>query len=535
MQIGLEAERQCEGVTAPKPTAANVCAGNLGSLLPVIAALLRRQPAVSQPKIRLHRLFKDFWLFCIIMQFPSERLWPSDWVQALKHIAAKSPLLVSPSAAAHRAERLELTNLTAAIRSDTIGVNELRAQCVQLLERPTADVQSAINKFTFTQCTYLLSVYWLETLRIEHAAEPTLESILAYLCDLPLQRDRSGMWLCIRAVGDRVFERFRQAVAVLPDTVRRERVLESQAQLLLVYFNHVHKQIQLVADAFLSQLVDRFPHLLWSRRCLWCMLDVLQLLAYGSQQDPTAAAAETTTLRVPGTQLHVQLMETRRAREQRLRDFAARAQGIVTEAMRWAPQATRSHLQEYPSRQPTPALALGPHCGLALAVDAVLSSCDVVDGATARLPTQCAATSSANETPRFVSVLCLRSKYTGEISGLLALTAMDDETRAALSDRLVRDVWDACRQRADAKHRGALWRATAYLIMAPGVVHRRLLHAVAASQVELFSAAATETAVECWQWVLTAREDFELSFVQVCSMFYVLCISDNFHIRMRKT
>lgn len=36
----------------------------------------------------------------------------------------------------------------------------------------------------------------------------------------------------------------------------------------------------------------------------------------------------------------------------------------------------------------------------------------------------------------------------------------------------------------------------------------------ASSQVELFTESAMETAVECWQWVLTARQDLELSFIQ---------------------
>lgn len=60
-----------------------------------------------------------------------------------------------------------------------------------------------------------------------------------------------------------MFEKFRN---VLENEKIREKVLESQAMLLLVYFNHIHKQIQLVADQFLSQLVDKFPHLLWNRK-----------------------------------------------------------------------------------------------------------------------------------------------------------------------------------------------------------------------------------------------------------------------------
>lgn len=114
----------------------------------------------------------------------------------------------------------------------------------------------------------------------------------------------------MHSIGDQVFEKFRNVL--LSNDQIREKVLESQAMLLLVYFNHIHKQIQLVADQFLSQLVDKFPHLLWNRRVLWCMLDVLQLLAFSLTLDPNE---ETPTLRVPPTPYTLQLMDSLSARE----------------------------------------------------------------------------------------------------------------------------------------------------------------------------------------------------------------------------
>lgn len=112
------------------------------------------------------------------------------------------------------------------------------------------------------------------------------------------------------SVGDHVFEKFRNVL--LSHDLVRETVLESQAMLLLVYFNHIHKQIQVVADQYLSQLVDKFPHLLWNRRVLWCMLDVLQLLAFSLTLDPNE---ETPTLRVALTPYTLQLMDSLPARE----------------------------------------------------------------------------------------------------------------------------------------------------------------------------------------------------------------------------
>lgn len=112
------------------------------------------------------------------------------------------------------------------------------------------------------------------------------------------------------SVSDQVFEKFRNVL--ISQEHLRESVLESQAMLLLVYFNHIHKQIQVVADQYLSQLVDKFPHLLWNRKVLWCMLDVLQLLAYSLSLDPNE---ETPTLKVTSTPYTLQLMDSLPARE----------------------------------------------------------------------------------------------------------------------------------------------------------------------------------------------------------------------------
>lgn len=158
---------------------------------------------------------------------------------------------------------------TSAVRNDSVSFNELhelRMQILDLLRHPP-DVTAYVNKLTFAQLTFLLSVYWVETLRVSHSTEPSLQPIISdYLSDSALQKDKAGMWNCIWSVGEKVFDKFLEVMKNKPKDEAREAYLEEHAQFLLVNFNSPHKQIRRVSDKFLSSLVDTFPHLLWNRR-----------------------------------------------------------------------------------------------------------------------------------------------------------------------------------------------------------------------------------------------------------------------------
>ncbi|XP_015519648.1 phosphatidylinositol 4-kinase alpha isoform X1 [Neodiprion lecontei] len=519
VQLGLEGKRASD--KAPNPQKASSSAGNLGVLIPVIAVLMRRLPPIRLPKPRLLKLFKDFWLYCVVMGFTAadSGLWPLEWYEGVKEIAVKSPYLISQTSA-----RLEMRELqyTSAVRNDSVSLNELqelKSQILKMLNR-SSDITTYVNKLQFAQCTYLLSVYWLETLRVTYSPEPSLQPMLEYLSDTALQKDKSGMWQCICCVSDSVFMKFKEVMQHKPKDEHREKELESHAQFLLVNFNHIHKQIRRVADKYLSTLVDAFPHLLWNCRVLWSMLDILQILSFSLQLDPNE---ETPTLKIPSTPYSIQLMDTREARESIVKDFAARCKGIVQEAMKWAPHATRSHLQEYINH--IPSSGMWHHAGLALATDSVLEFTDLT------IYTAPINTNSLDKKPKYVkgnssklvSMMSMRSRYAGEVSGMLALDQDESPSSELITfnmtqnnkviSKLISSVWRACRNRSDSQHRVALWRATALLICTPGI-HRTLLHTVACSQIELFTDDAMTTAVECWQWILTARPDLKLRFLQ---------------------
>ncbi|CAH0713580.1 unnamed protein product, partial [Brenthis ino] len=515
VQLGLGGERATDRSPAPVLKASG-SAGNLGVLIPVIAVLVKRLPPIKNPKPRLHKLFKDFWLYCVVMGFTAAEsgLWPQEWYGGVKEIAVKSPYLVSQTSL--RSEMREY-HYTSAVRNDSVSINELqelKTQILNLLDHQP-DVTVIVNKLTFAPCMYLLSVYWLETLRVCNSPEPSLQPIIEYLSDTALQKDKSGMWQCVSSVGDKVFQKFLDVMSEKTKDESRERELEGHAQFLLVNFNHIHKQIRRVADKWLASLVDRFPHLLWNCRVLWSMLDILQVLSFSLELD---ANQETPLLKVPGTDFTLQLQDTLEGREGIVKDFADRCHGIVQEAMKWAPQSTRSHLQEYLNQVPNS--TLWHHCGLALATGALMGAAGL-NRWSAPLPRSaldkrppCVTQDSA----ALLAVVSQRSRYAGEVAGAVHAEGGGEAAVWRVGARLHAALRDACAGGSETAHRAALWRCAALLVHARGAAMsptaRALLHSIAWSQVDIFTEDAVTSAVECWQWLNTSRPDLELRLLQ---------------------
>ncbi|XP_026313549.1 phosphatidylinositol 4-kinase alpha [Hyposmocoma kahamanoa] len=474
VQLGLGGERATDRSPAPVLKASG-SAGNLGVLIPVIAVLVKRLPHIKNPKPRLHKLFKDFWLYCVVMGFTAadsamrKRLWPQEWYTGVKEIAVKSPYLTSQTSL--RSEMREL-QYTSAVRNDSVSITELqelKTQILNLLDHPP-DVSVIVNKLTFAPCMFLLSVYWLETLRVCNSPEPSLQPIIEYLSDTALHKDKSGMWSCVASVGDKVFHKFLDCMSEKVKDEARERALENHAQFLLVNFNHIHKQIRRVADKWLAGLVDRFPHLLWNCRVLWSMLDILQVLSFSLELD---ANQETPLLKVPGTEFTLQLQDTLEGREGIVKDFAERCHGIVQEAMKWAPQSTRSHLQEYLNQVPNS--TLWDHSGLALATGALLGAAGL-NRMSAPLPRSaldkrppCVTQDSA----ALLAVVSQRSRYAGEVAGSVSCEGGGEAALWRVGQRLYTALKEGCTSGSESAHRAALWRATALLVHAR---HHSIMH-----------------------------------------------------------
>ncbi|EDO27201.1 predicted protein, partial [Nematostella vectensis] len=152
-------------------------------------------------------------------------------------------------------------------------------------------------------------------------------------------------------------------------TPSRELELEGHAQYLLIKFNHLHKRIRRVADKYLSELVDKFPHLLWNGKVLHFILDLLQTLSESLEQPESH---QTVQMLVPGTSYTLAVHEEMDGREGTVRDFSARCSGILKEAIKWAPEATLSLLQDYLLKFEHVSVGMTHHTGLALAMENIV-------------------------------------------------------------------------------------------------------------------------------------------------------------------
>ncbi|BHF57761.1 Phosphatidylinositol 4-kinase alpha [Sparganum proliferum] len=540
----------------------------LGSLIPVLAILLHRLPPIQCPTTRLHKLFRDFWLYCVMFDFaqPDAKQRPKEWFLSVCEIAAKSPTLL-----AREPLRSEL-NFSSALDSKTMSQTDfqyLRDQLCSLLaptsksatlDRPTAN---NIKLMSVSQCAYLMSVFRLECLRIEYSNEmEAFHKIFQYLEDYTIRTDKSEMWTCIMQVAVQVFQRYLQRISNMRMDSQREYIVDTHAQFLLVKFNHIQKGVRIVADQFLTDLARAFPHVMWSGRVLFTMLDITELLSQSLEIDVNQA---TPVYTVPDTSFKLAIMDNLQDRQQILSDFVKRCTSVIEEGLRWAPQLVRSHLAEYTLQREHSWQGLRHHTGLAFASELVFnyagsyrSGAYVGPAVLDRRP-NCAKRDYSN----FLCTLTLRSRFLGQIISLVKEKKDPNDVAALAIETFEKACSEASASGATLQPNSAtfesiqssLFRITALLVaredcllppsvtcngtaeetdetaaqcvcnppasrmqrcqayVLSGLAVRRLLQQLCRAPLKLFTPPMMELAISCWYWLLSARSSLTLQFI----------------------
>ncbi len=352
---------------------------------------------------------------------------------------------------------------------------------------------------------YLLSVHWLEYLRLCMCPDvTTFNKLFDYLEDKALQVDKSDIYKCISCIVSKLFKEFCNAVASKPKTRERDQNLETLAIILLIEFNNPKENIRKHADRFLSDLVDKFPHLLWSKAVLFGMLNALQTL------NLCVLDEDIQEVKVGRMRRRVILMETIEARQDLLHEFSQRSKEFVKTSVEWAPDTVQSHLQEYINTVRIGGIKT--HAGVTLATECI-NAFSSNNGKARRaniLP--------GNDSSRFQLSMINRQSYTSAVAGILSATNLE---RKALLTKFCQDVENSAKI-AKARHFGrkemkafddSVWNLTASLILMKPNMDEKQLFTLTRAPVILFQVEAMKTIVECWNWLLSARPDLEIAFL----------------------
>jgi hypothetical protein len=527
-QIGVKTKELMEKIKTLKASSA---AGNLGVLIPVISVLMKRMPAEliqSKNQSRLFKLFRDFWFFCVIFGFADEQngIWPPNWYKSLNIIATKSPVLLSE---AHLKSELHFNS---ALKNDQVTaaeLSEIRNSVTACIEQ--AEAAQIIKNLTFAQCSYLQSVYKLETLRVLNLPEASsFQQIFLYLEDTTIQKDKSGIWHCIYCIAKKCFSIYLDVVYNLPKTTERDKDLEVQVQFLLVKFNHLSKKLRQFADSLLTRLMERFPYLLWSETTLRCLMDITELLASSLQMDTNQVAPEFQVPNTPNFKLRV--MDTLEGRESIVNDFTQRCSAILHEALQFAPITTRSHIQNYMLQLQQQGDNIYQHTGVSMVLECVMkysklrTENEQLDSTSLSRRPDCV----KKDFSSFIGQMNEKYNYVGVVQGLCK--TMND---SMVVKSLVKEMRQSCLKKSSKILKDAMLKSAAYITLfkqnkpssspsrstsipyypsgqfplANKNFERELLHEISVCCSSYFNKLTIEVAIECWSWIISSRPEIE--------------------------
>ncbi|XP_063676281.1 phosphatidylinositol 4-kinase alpha-like isoform X6 [Bolinopsis microptera] len=486
VQRSLEMQKVCE---REKSTLKDQ-AGNLGVLLPVFAILMGRIKRVETVNTRVQRLFRDFWQICVVMNFVTRGLgqYTEEWYAGVEAVACKTPLMSSMGADTFLQHDLQYNS---ALKLEGIAQEgEFRVAISEHLHAP--ELNAIIYRMNYGQCTFFLSAYHIELMRVSQP-NYTCYHLFHYLQDKGIQKDKSGIYSCFEHMCTHMFQLHIDHVTQQSRDEGRQAHLENLVQFLLVKFNHCVKRIRLTADKWLSKLIDKFNHLLWSEEVLKCLTHLTQELvkAVKNTTSEQGIIREVSVPYEPGT---MNIAEENQERQNMLNDFSKRFAAILKESVKFAPLEKLEKLQDYEDQLKSSIKGLN------------ISLEDMNIPMDRKMEHKLYYNASLNSATN-------RSKFYGHIEGMKSLVTFQgaDFDFVGMVLKKMEQALTEWKQNPTGSIEAieAAVNHTAAFLICEEKLNRKALRALCWVPVTCFTKESVRIAANCWEWTVSKRPEFE--------------------------
>lgn len=499
-----------KGITSPaERTLSSPVMQGMGYLLPIIAELVKDHTNTAildpDPEGNVTKLFRTVWFFCVLFKFVEREAWRSDWYESARRVAHKIPVLISKTPVYEKKLELEIESLL----QNGFTEKEVNSQ-YKLLVGFLPEQSGYIKNFSRAQVLYVLSIYYLESLR---ANSGIFQTIFAYMEDAGLSgKENEGIIECIKGIADKVFPIFLEYMnTTMID--KREEILENETEALMMKYCSHSLTARKVADRCIISMAESFPQICWNRKCLQTLLELIDTV--GKACDLTMVGI----VKLPHSTNKLELPDAQKDRQDLLRDLIKLATRYIKYGILIAPQQTHSILQEYHRQFKEHSAGFLEHIGFSLAIELCSLSVD-------RLAKEFTASSKEKVIPdkfppavssyssNYVQGLELKSLYTGEIKGLLELlNDSNKNSRQALEFTFIQQLSSLIKGYKAGRAidlnllRNVMYRSAALLISQnlEHPINQHLVHMICWAPVIIFTQESLQIAVSVWTWLLAAK------------------------------
>eukprot|EP01135_Chromosphaera_perkinsii_P004556 Nk52_evm26s288 gene=Nk52_evmTU26s288 len=543
--VGNEIQMKCRS----RECNASSMAGNLGVLLPVLSIVIEKISTMTEPKSSMITLFRHTWFYCVIFGFVNPTMWIDDWYAAVRKIASNAPALIVTKAHSHLDQELELNSVLEIGKKDQTSAEELssfRKQLDKLLNN--SSLSRVIQSSSMTQCSYLLALYHLESMRAEFG---DFIVSFGYLKDKGVRS--TDIAPVVACVVDKAFVAFLDKQVDTTGSFEKDENLARHVKYLLVNFNHQDKVVKRAADQYLSQIISKFPHILWSGDVSKCALDFLDSLGKSVGDE-----GHIKTTKVCIGKFTVTLPEDNAIRCELLKDFSNLCQRLIGHSLGVSEERMRDCLQNYILGFESEDCSRDTHTGLSLALEYASTGTSRQAEHFPKTLRDELSSCCKSKGGDFVSHMALKSRSLNIYLGMLNMfdgseamgmfdgsefkskppseTKLCDVIKSKLEGLLkLGSMWcpedtissrysnASSRRSTSVKFKESkkidnfdiptfkkfMYLATACII-SENSVNSDLITLVVNASCRIFSKSVLEVCVFCWRWIATARPEFEL-------------------------